>query len=81
VAESHALIAANVLTGLSNALRTKPCRVYGADMKLYIRRHDLFCYPDVQVLCERRIRYTQYVENPLLIVEVLSPSTDPTIAV
>jgi Uma2 family endonuclease len=74
--ESHALISANVLTGLCNTLRQKPCRVYGADMKLHIRRHDLFCYPDVQVLCERGIRHEQYVENPVLIVEVLSPSTE-----
>jgi len=74
--ESHALISANVLIGLSNALRQKPCRVYGADMKLHVRRHDLFCYPDVQVLCEGGIRHEQYVENPVLIVEVLSPSTE-----
>lgn len=74
--ERHALIAANVLAGLNNAVRHKPCRVYGADMKLHIRRHDFFCYPDVQVLCERGIRHEQYVENPVLIVEVLSPSTE-----
>jgi Uma2 family endonuclease len=74
--ESHALISANVLVGLANALREKPCRVYGADMKLYIREHDHFCYPDVQVLCERGIRHDRYVENPVLLVEVLSPSTE-----
>jgi Uma2 family endonuclease len=74
--ESHALIGANVLVGLSNALREKPCRVYGADMKLYLREYDQFCYPDVQVLCERGQRHERYVENPALIVEVLSPSTE-----
>jgi len=74
--ESHALIASNMLTGLSNALRPKPCRVYGADMKLHISRHELFCYPDVQVLCEGGMRNEQYVENPVLLVEVLSPSTE-----
>jgi Uma2 family endonuclease len=74
--ESHALIGANALAGLSNALRGKPCRVYGADMKLYIRAHDLFVYPDVQVLCERGLRQGRYVENSSLVVEVLSPSTE-----
>jgi Uma2 family endonuclease len=74
--ESHALIAMNLGAALVNALRNKPCRVYGSDMKLHIARHDLFCYPDVQVLCERGVRHTHSVENPVLIVEVLSPSTE-----
>jgi Uma2 family endonuclease len=74
--ESHALIGMNVGAALVNALRGKPCRVYGADMKLYIRAHDLFVYPDVQVLCERGLRQGRYVENSSLVVEVLSPSTE-----
>lgn len=74
--ESHALIGSNILVGLSNALRRKPCRVYGADMKLHIRHYDKFCYPDVQILCEQGIRHGRYVENPILIVEVLSDSTE-----
>lgn len=74
--ESHALIGSNVLVGISNALRGKPCRVYGADMKLHVQAHDHFCYPDVQVLGERGIRETHHVENPVLIVEVLCPSTE-----
>jgi len=75
--ESHALISMNVGAALVNALRGKPCRVYGADMKLYIRDYDKFCYPDVQVLCEKGIRHGNYVENPVLVVEVLSDSTEP----
>ena len=74
--ESHALIGSNILVGLSNALRGKPCRVYGADMKLYVRDYDKFCYPDVQVLCDHGIRHATHVENPVLIVEVLSDSTE-----
>ena len=74
--ESHALIGANILIGLGNALRGKPCRVYGADMKLYVRDYDKFCYPDVQVLCEQGTRHGNHVENPVLVVEVLSDSTE-----
>ena len=74
--ESHALVGANVVIALGNALRGKPCRVYNSDMKLYIRRHVHYCYPDAQVLCERGTRHKLYVENPLLVVEVLSPSTE-----
>ena len=74
--ESHALIGASIIIGLGNALRGKPCRIYTADMKLYVREYDKFCYPDVQVLCESGIGHEKYVENPILIVEVLSDSTE-----
>lgn len=74
--ERHALISANTVVGLSNATRRLPCRVYGADMKLYIASHDHFCYPDVMLLCAAGVRHEDYVEQPTLIVEVLSPSTE-----
>ncbi|MGZ8219523.1 Uma2 family endonuclease [Methylomagnum sp.] len=74
--ESHALIGTNVVIALGAALRGKPCRVYGADMRLYVHDSDHFCYPDVQVLCERGVRQRKHVENPALVVEVLSPSTE-----
>ena len=74
--ESHALISMNIGAALVSALRGKPCRVYGADMKLYVRDCDKFCYPDIQVLCEQGIRHGKYVENPLIVVEVLSESTE-----
>ncbi|MEI7866572.1 MAG: Uma2 family endonuclease [Candidatus Methylumidiphilus sp.] len=74
--ESHALIGTNIIISLGAALRGKPCRVYGPDMKLYVRDYDKFCYPDVQVLCEQGIRHGVYVENPVLVVEVLSGSTE-----
>lgn len=74
--ESHALISMNIGAALVSVLRGKPCRVYGADMKLYVRDCDKFCYPDIQVLCEQGIRHEKYVESPILIVEVLSDSTE-----
>ncbi|MDX1656437.1 MAG: Uma2 family endonuclease [Candidatus Competibacteraceae bacterium] len=74
--ERHALISMNVGASLFNAFRDKPCRVYGPDMKLHITAHDKFCYPDAMVLCQEGRRLERYVENPLLIVEVLSESTE-----
>jgi Uma2 family endonuclease len=73
--ERHALISMNVGAALVNATRDKPCRVYGADMKLHVAAHDHFCYPDVMLLCEQGRRHERHVENPILIVEVLSPTT------
>jgi len=45
-------------------------------MKLYVEADDTFCYPDVMVLCEAGRRHERYVEEPTLIVEVLSDSTE-----
>jgi Uma2 family endonuclease len=73
--ERHALISMNTGAALVNATRERPCRVYGADMKLYIAPHDHFCYPDVMLLCEKGMRHESYVEAPEIIVEVLSPAT------
>ncbi len=75
--ESHALIAMNAGALLVNSLRGRPCRVYGADMKLYIAARDHFCYPDLQVLCAEGRRRERYVEAPAMVVEVLSSSTEP----
>ena len=74
--ESHALISMNMGAALVSALRGKSCRVHGADMKLFVRDYDKFCYPDVQVLCDHGIRHATHVENPILVVEVLSDSTE-----
>ncbi len=74
--EAHALVAMNTGMALGNALRDRPCRVYGADMKLFIAAADKFCYPDVMVLCGEGNRGGNYVEAPVLIVEVLSDSTE-----
>jgi Uma2 family endonuclease len=74
--ELHALIGANTLVSLFNALRDRPCRVYGADMKVYVAAFDKFCYPDVQVLCGEAGRRERFLEGPVLIVEVLSDTTE-----
>jgi Uma2 family endonuclease len=74
--ENHSLISMSIGSALLSALSGKPCRVYNTDMKLYVREYDKFCYPDVQVLCDQGIRHGTYVENPVLLVEVLSDSTE-----
>jgi Uma2 family endonuclease len=77
--ESHALIVTNLVGELRNQLRDRDCRIFANDMRVDVREHGLFAYPDVAVVCgpplfsgERR----DNLRNPLLIVEVLSPSTE-----
>jgi Uma2 family endonuclease len=78
---SHNLIAANIIRHLGNALEdaAKEYFVLTGDTKIYIPRFNYFVYPDAVVVCEEIELYkdaSTVITNPLLIVEVLSPSTE-----
>lgn len=76
VADVHNTVAMNLVIALRPHLRGTPCRVYASDVKLRIEAADCFFYPDLMVTCsaadaaDRRIK-----REPVLVVEVLSPST------
>jgi Uma2 family endonuclease len=76
---NHNLIALNVAASLRSALRGKPCKAFMADMRVLVKRHQLYTYPDVMAVCGP-LKYApgrnDTVTNPVLIVEVLSPSTE-----
>lgn len=75
----HNRIATNVLIALGNALQDSQFEVNNSDTKIYIPGIESFVYPDAVVICEKPLFYQGRVDtilNPLLIVEVLSPSTE-----
>lgn len=75
----HSLRAANMIRALGNALGDRPCTVYTSDTRLRIEETDRTTYPDISVVCGRRIISAadpQAITNPILIVEVLSESTE-----
>ena len=73
----HALIAANIVRHLGNALEAGPCTVLTSDMR--VRAGDLYTYPNVTVVCGEALfeddRHDT-VLNPRVIFEVLSDSTE-----
>lgn len=76
--ESHIQISFNATKILSDKLRGK-CRAYQSQMKVWIDEIETFFYPDVTLVCGERKFYknrNDTVENPILIVEVLSKSTE-----
>jgi Uma2 family endonuclease len=75
---AHNLIAGNLFSALHRHLRGGPCRVFMSDMKLRIHhaREDYFYYPDVMVACRPNDTARYWREQPKLIVEVLSESTE-----
>jgi len=75
----HNLITGNLHAALHNHLRGSPCRVYSHDMKVRIEAANRFYYPDLMVCCSAvEAEPDEYYETkPVLVIEVLSPSTAP----
>ena len=73
---THNTISANITIELGIALRGTRCRVLTSNQKIYINNRTGY-YPDVTVVCgELRLAFVEALQNPVLIVEVLSPSTE-----
>jgi Uma2 family endonuclease len=74
--EAYVTVALNVAMALRNHLRGSPCSVFISDMKLRVEEDNAFFYPDVFVTCAESDRSQSDSKSaPVLIVEVLSPTT------
>ncbi|CAN5503924.1 Uma2 family endonuclease [soil metagenome] len=77
--EEHANISSNINGSLHFQLKKRPCKSYQSDLRVHIPSTGLYTYPDVVVVCEKPQllddTYLDTLINPVLIVEVLSPST------
>jgi Uma2 family endonuclease len=76
---THALIIGNLGGELRNALRKRRCLVTPIDLRVRVAPAGLYTYPDVVVVCgEPRYADNQIdtLLNPILLIEVLSPSTE-----
>jgi Uma2 family endonuclease len=73
----HNLVALNVYTSLRTQLRDGPCAIFVADVKLATADDSAYFYPDVMATCSEADKASPLlVKEPLLVVEVLSPSTE-----
>ena len=74
--DRHNLIAQNLLIALRST-RPTGCQVFISDMKLKVRllADEYFYYPDVLMSCEATDRDPLFREQPVLLIEVASPST------
>ncbi|HXU33621.1 MAG TPA: Uma2 family endonuclease [Thermoanaerobaculia bacterium] len=77
---SHALILTNLIRELGSQLRSRPCEVYGSDMRLWVEASGLYTYPDLSVVSGEPIfgpdGRRDILRNPILLIEVLSPSSE-----
>lgn len=75
----HNLIVWNVLAGLHQQMRGRPCEAYGNDMRVKVSPTGLYTYPDVAALCgevQLEDAHQDTLLNPSTLIEVLSPSTE-----
>jgi Uma2 family endonuclease len=75
----HNLITANIIRILGNQLLDRPCNVYPSDMRVKVNQLGKYTYPDVVVACEEEEFDDEEKDtllNPVVIIEVLSESTE-----
>ncbi len=75
---NHNIVAGNVFAGLHTFLRNSDCIPYTSDMKIQVDKARHYTYPDVSVVCgeiEFAPGRNDTIANPVLIIEVLSEST------
>jgi len=76
---AHNLITLDIATEINNQIREQDCEVYSSDMRVWINQLEAYFYPDVVVACNEPKFEDDFMDsiiNPVIIIEVLSPSTE-----
>jgi Uma2 family endonuclease len=77
---THNTIAGSFFGASYTRLRGRPCQPFNSDTKVRVRfpSHTRFYYPDGMVVCDRNSGNETFQDRPVVIAEVLSPSTRRT---
>jgi Uma2 family endonuclease len=74
--DRNATVALNLAIALRQHLDGGPCRVYVSEVRLHVAASNAYFYPDLMVTCDAADAANRLAKSaPLLVVEVLSPST------
>jgi Uma2 family endonuclease len=71
---AHSAIQSNLLAALIVRLRGKPCQAHGSHLKIEVAGR--IRYPDAFVVCSPGSNASQVVSDPVVVFEILSPSTE-----
>jgi Uma2 family endonuclease len=74
----HSVITLNIGGELRSQLAGKDCTPSSPDLKIYVSKKKTYRYPDASVVCGDPIFVegrTDVITNPVVLIEVLSPST------
>lgn len=76
---AHNLVTLNTASEIRSRLKGRDCEVYSNDMRVKVEATGLYTYPDIVVACGERQFEDDVVDtllNPVVIIEVLSDSTE-----
>ena len=76
---SHSFIAENLSLAVGGRLKGSPCRTASSDLRVRIEASGFHTYPDKIVICgdpRYALDNANTLLNPIIIFEVLSPSTE-----
>ncbi len=76
---SHNRIVSNIIRVIDTQLLERDCNIYPSDMRVKIEKINKYTYPDMVVTCGKEIFEDDQVDtllNPILIIEILSASTE-----
>lgn len=73
----HNTVSVNVQGIIWSQLKGQICRPYNSDTKIRVRQGEETCfyYPDASVVCEGNRPTETFQDKPVIVIEVLSPST------
>jgi Uma2 family endonuclease len=74
----HVRLQGNLFNQLSSALSGGRCEAFGSDLRVRVSS-SMYTYPDISVVCGDPVLADDYQDvllNPVVIFEVLSPSTE-----
>ena len=75
----HNALCSSMIARLQEALRDGPCNVFTSDQRVSMDAGERYVYPDITVVCGPLILHpgtSDVLENPTVLVEVLSSSTE-----
>ena len=75
----HARLQRNLLFELQSPLRDTGCEAFTSDMRVRVPATRMYAYPDVTVICGKPVLADEQQDillNPVVIFEVLSPTTE-----
>ncbi|MEM6801673.1 MAG: Uma2 family endonuclease [Bacteroidota bacterium] len=77
--KNHGILGTNILTEVNIQVRNKGCITFNGDVKIRIQPSNRFLYPEASIVCgklETSEEDEEAIRNPVLIVEVLSDSSE-----
>ena len=75
----HNTIMVNMIREIGSKLKDKPCQVLPSEMRVMVEENTLITYPDISIVCGEPIFLKDdemELTNPVVIIEILSPSTE-----